>query len=258
MAEEVEDKKEQEKPRPPKKKAPVKKTKTLKPKTEGAEEEKPKPRPPAKKKKVVKKVEAEEKEEEAAPEEKEEKKAPPTKKKVEKEEVKEEKEVPEEKEEAEEGEEEEEAEEEEEIEIVEEVETYKVKIKPDLSKEVKHKLVVRRGIKKKTPEFRRQEWFRYKKLGTSWRRPRGIQSKARKHKGYRVNVVSIGYGAPAEARNLHPSGFKEVLVHNTADLEKIDPKVQAARIGHSVGTRKRMAIEAKADELGIRVLNPRR
>ena len=76
--------------------------------------------------------------------------------------------------------------------------------------------------------------------------------------GYRVNVVSIGYGAPAEARNLHPSGFKEVMVYNPTDLEKIDPKVQAARIGHSVGTRKRVAIEAKAEELGIRVLNPRR
>jgi len=247
MAEENEEIKEQEKPRPPKKKVPVKKTKTLKPATEGAEEEKPKPRPPAKKKKVVKK-------EEEPPEEKEEKKAPPKKKEAVKEKAKEE--VPEE---AEEGEEEEEAEDDdEEIEIVEEIETYKVKIKPELSKEVKHKLVVRKGIKKKTPEFRRQEWFRYKKLGTSWRRPRGIQSKARKHKGYRTNVVSIGYGAPAEARNLHPSGFKEVLVHNTADLEKIDPKVQAARIGHSVGTRKRVAIEAKAEELGIRVLNPRR
>jgi large subunit ribosomal protein L32e len=117
---------------------------------------------------------------------------------------------------------------------------------------------MRKGIKKKTPEFRRQEWFRYKKLGTAWRKPRGLQSKARRHKGYRVNVVSIGYGAPAEARSLHPSGFKEIMVYNPTDLEKIDPKVQAARIGHSVGTRKRVAIEAKAEELGIRVLNPRR
>jgi large subunit ribosomal protein L32e len=252
MAEDTEETKEQEKPRAPKKRVPVKKAKTLKPKTEDAEKdkpeaEKPKPRPPAKKKKVVKKEVPEappkkkvEVEEKKAPK----KKTPPKKK----EEVEEEEKV----------EEEEVEEEEEEIEIVEEIETYKVKIKPELSAEIQRKLKVRKGIKKKTPEFRRQEWFRYKKLGTAWRRPRGIQSKARKHKGYRVNVVSIGYGAPAEARNLHPSGFKEIMVYNPADLDKIDPKVQAARIGHSVGTRKRVAIETKAEELGIRVLNPRR
>ncbi len=80
----------------------------------------------------------------------------------------------------------------------------------------------------------------------------------RKHKRYRINVVSIGYGAPTETRNLHPSGFKEIMVYNVGDLDKIDPKSQAARVGHSVGTRKRVEIEKKAEEEGIRVLNPRR
>ncbi|UCG71092.1 MAG: 50S ribosomal protein L32e [Thermoplasmata archaeon] len=122
---------------------------------------------------------------------------------------------------------------------------------------MKHRLETRRQIKKKTPDFKRQEWFRYKRLGKAWRRPRGRHSKLRTHKGYRVNVVSIGYGSPKGARNLHPSGFEEVMVHNVADLEKIDPKTQAARVGHSVGTRKRIEIEEKAEEKGIRVLNPR-
>jgi large subunit ribosomal protein L32e len=246
MAEE--DVKKQEKPRPPKKKAKPKTADTDKKEVTKEEAKTPKPRPPAKKKAVKKEEPPKQKEEKKTPPKKEVK---PPKKKEEAEDIEEEEEeAPEEEEEVE--------EEEEEIEIIEEVETYKVKIKPELSATMKRKLVVRKGIKNKTPEFRRQEWFRYKKLGTAWRRPRGIQSKARKHKGYRTNVVSIGYGAPAEARNLHPSGFKEVLVYNPADLETIDPKVQAARIGHSVGTRKRMAIEARADELGIRVLNPRR
>jgi large subunit ribosomal protein L32e len=79
----------------------------------------------------------------------------------------------------------------------------------------------------------------------------------RKHKGYRLNVVSVGYGSPIKTRNLHPSGFEEVMVYNIKDLEKIDPKSQAARVGHSVGTRKRIKIEEKAEEKGIRVLNPR-
>jgi len=38
-------------------------------------------------------------------------------------------------------------------------------------------------------------------------------------------------------------------------LETINPKLEAARIGHSVGTRKRIEIEEYADELGIRILN---
>ncbi|NIM89434.1 MAG: 50S ribosomal protein L32e [Candidatus Aminicenantes bacterium] len=133
-----------------------------------------------------------------------------------------------------------------------------MKIKPELSEELKHELEIRRGIKKKTPDFKRQEWFRYKRLGEAWRRPRGLHSKMRKHKGYRQDVVSVGYGSPKGARDLHPSGFEEVMVYNAKDLDKIDPKSQAARVGHSVGTRKRTEIEEKAEEKGIRVLNPRR
>ena len=208
------------------------------------------------KKKVAKKrIKVEEKEEVEKPKVKAEKELMKEKEKVEKKE--EEKEGEKEEEEAE-GEEGEEEEEKEEIEIIEEEEEYKVKIKPELSDELKHELEIRRGIKKKTPEFRRQEWFRYKRLGEAWRRPRGLHSKMRKHKGYRQNVVSAGYGSPKGARDLHPSGFEEVMVYNAEDLDKIDPKSQAARVGHSVGTRKRMEIEEKAEEKGIRVLNPRR
>lgn len=183
--------------------------------------------------------------------------------KEEKKEIKDEEEKKEEEEEKEEAAEEEEgeeekAEEEEEIEILEEEEKYQVRIKPKLSDEQKRSLKIRHTIKKRTPEFKRQEWFRYKKLGTAWRKPRGLHSKMRKHKGYRPDVVSIGYGSPSKSRFLHPSGFKEVMVYNVKDLEKIDPESQAARVGHSVGTRKRIVIEEKAEEKGIRVLNPRR
>ena len=67
--------------------------------------------------------------------------------------------------------------------------------------------------------------------------------------------MDIGFRGPASVRNLHPSGFEEVLVYNVDGLEGIDPKKQAVRIGGTVGTKKRMAIENRAEELGIRVLN---
>jgi large subunit ribosomal protein L32e len=71
----------------------------------------------------------------------------------------------------------------------------------------------------------------------------------------RPPVVLIGYRGPVIARDLHPSGFEEKLVFTTDDLDGIDAKRQAVRIGGTVGTKKRILIEDRAEELGIRVLN---
>jgi len=150
----------------------------------------------------------------------------------------------------------EEKKEEEKVEIVEEEKKeYKAKIKPELSKDLKESLLIRKQIKNRTPEFLRQEWFRYGRILEHWRRPRGMTSKLRKHLGYRPSVVRVGFRGPKEARGLHPSGFEEVLVYNVRDLEKLNPKTQAGRIGSSVGTKKRMEMEKKADELDLRLLN---
>lgn len=143
------------------------------------------------------------------------------------------------------------------VEVVEEGEegAYVVKAKPELSSETADALAKRAVISGRRPAFKRQEWFRYAKLGEGWRRPKGIHSKMKRNLKRRPPVVDIGFRGPAAARDLHPSGFEEVLVHNVDGLEGIDPKVQAVRIGGTVGTKKRMAIQERADELGIRVLN---
>jgi large subunit ribosomal protein L32e len=129
------------------------------------------------------------------------------------------------------------------------------KIKPKLSKETRKLLDKRRERYDKQPDFKRGEWFRYKRLGTVWRRPRAVTNKQRKNLKYRPSKVQIGFGKPSAVRDYHPSGFIEVLIHNVKDLESIDPKVQAARIGSTVGTRKRRMIVEAADSKGIRVLN---
>ncbi|HEX16936.1 MAG TPA: 50S ribosomal protein L32e, partial [Thermoplasmatales archaeon] len=107
----------------------------------------------------------------------------------------------------------------------------------------------------KEPEFLRQEWFRYKRVGECWRRPKGLHSKMRKGLKYRPPRVKIGYRGPRLARGLHPSGFEEVMVYRVEDLDRINPERQAIRIGGTVGVRKRIDIVKKADEMGIRVLN---
>jgi large subunit ribosomal protein L32e len=135
---------------------------------------------------------------------------------------------------------------------------HKARIQPKLDAETKDALGQRAEKKDRTPRFRRHEWWRYKKLGgkhASWRVPRGIHSKTRRHFGYRPPLVSIGYRGPEAARGLHPSGFEEVLVHNEADVAKLNKTTQAARIGGTVGTRKAKLIVAEATKLGVRVLN---
>ena len=129
------------------------------------------------------------------------------------------------------------------------------KIKPQLDKDTENLLEVRKERYSRQPSFRRGEWFRYKRVGTNWRRPRGVSSKIRLNRKYRAPKVRVGYGKPSAVRDYHPSGFREVMVFNAGDLEGIDPKYQAARIGSTVGTRKRRDIVQAADEKGIRVLN---
>jgi large subunit ribosomal protein L32e len=144
------------------------------------------------------------------------------------------------------------------VEIVDQKEgAYQPKIKPQLTDKEKEQLVIRRQIKKRTPHFLRDEGFRYKRIPKNWRRPTGYTSKLRINLKYRPSKVRVGFRAPKVVRGLHASGFKEVMVHTTKELETIDPKKQAVRIGGTVGTKKRLEIAKRADELAIRVLNMR-
>jgi large subunit ribosomal protein L32e len=141
------------------------------------------------------------------------------------------------------------------VEIVEEG-AYVPKKKPKLSAELKDALRKRAEIDDARPVFRRQEYGRYKRLETGWRKPKGIHSKMRMKMRYRRPMVSVGYRGPRAARGLHPSGFEEIRVCNLKDLLKVeDAERQAVRIAHTVGQKKRTQIIEKADELGIRVLN---
>jgi large subunit ribosomal protein L32e len=110
-------------------------------------------------------------------------------------------------------------------------------------------------VKHKKPKFRRQESWRYKRVPDKWRRPHGVDSKMRKKvKGWPASPTT-GYRSPKKSRGLHPSGFVEVRVYAVEDLGGIDPELQAIRIAHTVGKRKRLEIVATAEERGIHILN---
>jgi len=107
-----------------------------------------------------------------------------------------------------------------------------------------------------TPQFNRQDHHKKKRVGTSWRRPRGTLSKQRRSIKGKGATVEAGFRSPTASRDLHPSGFEEVYVHNTDDLEGVDGDTQAVRIASKVGGRKRERIEDECEDRGIRVLNP--
>jgi large subunit ribosomal protein L32e len=114
------------------------------------------------------------------------------------------------------------------------------------------------NMKKKTkkPEFFRQSYHSYPKLEKKWKKPRGSSNKLRRHIKSKGSMPHVSYGTPKAIRYLHPSGFREILVYNVNDLEKIDAKKEAVKIGSRVGGRKRKDILKNAEERKIKVLNP--
>ncbi len=126
----------------------------------------------------------------------------------------------------------------------------------DMDPESKRLFNVRKVQKGKKPQFKRTCSHKFKRLDTNWRRPRGSQGKQRRKYVSKGALAQVGYGSPVEVKGLHPSGYFDVLISNTSELELVDPSYEAIRVAAAVGARKKSVILAKAKELGIRVLNP--
>jgi large subunit ribosomal protein L32e len=116
-------------------------------------------------------------------------------------------------------------------------------------------LKLRKRIKKKKPEFKRQEWFRKKSLGKKWRKPRGIHSKLRRQEKAKGSLPKPGYGSPSVVRGLDRKGYREVVVRNVKDLKNINPKEDVAVISKTVGRKKKFEILEEANKRNIKVSN---
>jgi len=110
-------------------------------------------------------------------------------------------------------------------------------------------------LRKVKPKVRRQESWRYVRVKESWRRPRGKTSRVRLRRRGWPAMPMVGYRRPKIYRGLHPSGYRERLIHNVKELEGLNPETDAVRIGHRVGGRKRASIIDQAQRLGLKILN---
>ena len=97
------------------------------------------------------------------------------------------------------------------------------------------------------PKFVRQDSNKMRRIGTGWRKPKGIHSKMRNcFRGHR-SIVCVGWKSSKETRGL-VNGLENILVFTLKQLEAISPKVQGISISNSVGLRKKTEIINKAKE----------
>ena len=81
-------------------------------------------------------------------------------------------------------------------------------------------LRARKKVSATRPKFVRQESWRYVRLAENWRKPKGIDNKMRKQVSGVPPLVKVGYRGPKAARGLHPSGYRDRLIHNIREIWK--------------------------------------
>merc|ERR1711937_219834 len=112
-------------------------------------------------------------------------------------------------------------------------------------------------VKKRMKRFPRFQADRFKKMGQSWRKPRGIDCRVRrKFKGSTL-MPNIGYGSDKKTKFRLRNGFYKFLVQSPADLEMLlmHNEKYAVEIAHNVGAKKRKEIVDRADQLKLFVTN---
>ena|SRR3989338_1670609 len=112
-------------------------------------------------------------------------------------------------------------------------------------------------LKKKTTPFNRFQSDRFMRVGSSWRKPRGIDSKIRRQFRGTAQLPSIGFRNKKDLRGVLHNGFRKFRVNNVKELDMLimQNRIYAAEIAHGVSARNRIKIVHRANQLNIKVLN---
>ncbi|XP_042701240.2 large ribosomal subunit protein eL32-like [Chrysemys picta bellii] len=113
-------------------------------------------------------------------------------------------------------------------------------------------------VKKRTKKFIRHQSDRYVKIKCNWRKPRGIDNRARRRFKGQILMSNIGYGSNRKTKHMLPRRFKKFLVHNVKELEVLmmSNKSYCAEIAHNVSSKNHKVIVEQAAQLAIKITNP--
>jgi large subunit ribosomal protein L32e len=109
--------------------------------------------------------------------------------------------------------------------------------------------------RKKKPKFNVPNLGFFKSVKSRWRKPRGTHNKKRMKAKFTGAMPRIGYRTPEKARSVHPTGKKEVLVRNMAELEVLKDQKVLVRLAGALGERKRKLMAEKAKAMALPIVN---
>ncbi|MEK6835636.1 MAG: eL32 family ribosomal protein [Nanoarchaeota archaeon] len=111
----------------------------------------------------------------------------------------------------------------------------------------------KQNFRKEKPDFIRYTSKNLKKLGKSWRRPRGIHNKVKlKIKGH-IKSPSIGYGNKSELKGLYKGQISYKVVSNLSELKNLD--TNAVLISSKLGLKKKVQLLNEIKKLNVKVLS---
>lgn len=127
-------------------------------------------------------------------------------------------------------------------------------------KELRRLAKIKQLKKKQKPSFVAQNSWRFLRVDSRWRRPRGIDSSMREKLSGHPRMVNIGYRKPKLLRDMHYTEknglLEEFIVSNLSDLDLVLPHKHIVRIDGNLGTRKKEKLFQEALSWGLKVINP--
>ncbi|MDD5253607.1 MAG: eL32 family ribosomal protein [Candidatus Nanoarchaeia archaeon] len=119
---------------------------------------------------------------------------------------------------------------------------------------MKRLLQLKKEMKKRKPDFLRQDAHKLKKLKKNWRKPKGLDSKMRRGlRGYRRSA-RIGFSTPRKTYGLNKDGLKGIVVKNLRDLESIKEN-NIIILSSTIGSKNRIEILKKIKEKNLKISN---
>ena len=103
-------------------------------------------------------------------------------------------------------------------------------------------------------KFIRKDAHKKTRVGTGWRKPKGIQNKKRLQRKGNATKVKPGFGTKTTEKNTTRQGLKIITITTTEELKNINPKTQAIIISKT-GKKKKLEIIAEAEKAKITITN---